>query len=112
MVLREWINTSSGLDFHLVPGLDFHLGKAEMLGSLEIGKQGDVVVLDLERPASFGPCSSVYDRIVYGAGRDAVRHVAVAGTPLLRDGALVSIDEARTLARAGEEVRALVDRAL
>lgn len=88
------------------------IDKADTLGSLEVGKQGDVVVLDLERPASFGPCSSVYDRIVYGAGRDAVQHVAVAGTPLLTDGALVTMDEAQTMARAGEEVRALVDRAL
>lgn len=88
------------------------IGKADTLGSLEVGKQGDVVVLDLERPASFGPCSSVYDRIVYGAGRDAVRHVAVAGTPLLTDGVLVTLDETRTLARAGEEVRALVERVL
>jgi len=88
------------------------IGKGDTLGSLEVGKMGDVVVLDLERPASFGPCSSVYDRIVYGAGRDAVRHVAVGGTPLLRDGDLVSLDEHRTLARAGEEVQALVDRVL
>jgi 5-methylthioadenosine/S-adenosylhomocysteine deaminase len=88
------------------------IGKADTLGSLEVGKLGDVVVLDLERPASFGPCSSVYDRIVYGAGRDAVRHVAVGGTPLLQDGDLVSLDERRTLARAGEEVHALVDRVL
>ncbi|MCR9161065.1 MAG: amidohydrolase family protein [Nannocystaceae bacterium] len=88
------------------------IGKADSLGSVEVGKQGDVVVLDLERPGSFGPCSSVYDRIVYGAARDAVRHVAVAGTPLLRDGALTTIDEAQTMARAGEEVRALVERVL
>ncbi len=88
------------------------IDKADRLGSLEVGKQGDIVVLDLERPASFGPCSSVYDRIVYGAGRDAVRHVAVAGVPLLTEGELVSIDEAEMMARAGEEVRALVDRAL
>ncbi|MEM6292571.1 MAG: amidohydrolase family protein [Myxococcota bacterium] len=88
------------------------IGKAHSLGSLEVGKQGDVVVLDLETPASFGPCSSVYDRIVYGAGRETVKHVAVAGSPVLRDGALVTIDEPRMLAKAGEEVRALVDRAL
>ncbi len=88
------------------------IGKAESLGSLDVGKQGDVVVLDLETPASFGPCSSVYDRIVYGAGRETVRHVAVAGRPVLRDGSLLTVDEPRMLAKAGEEVRALVDRAL
>lgn len=85
---------------------------ADRLGSLEVGKAGDVVVLDLNTPAAFGPCSSVYDRIVYGAGREGVRHVAVAGELLLREGELIAFDETETLARAGEEVRALVDRAL
>ncbi len=88
------------------------IGKADTLGSLEVGKAGDVAVLDLETPASFGPCSDIYDRIVYGAGRDAVRHVVVAGVPVLQSGRLTRFDEAEMMARAGEEVRALVDRAL
>lgn len=88
------------------------LGKADQLGSLEVGKSGDVVVLDLERPASFGPHRvSVYDRIVYAAAREAVRHVVIDGHVRLRSGMLTFAEETEILAKAGEQVRLLIERA-
>lgn len=88
------------------------LGLEDRVGSLEVGKAADLVVLDLERPASFGPVGvSVYDRIVYGAGRDAVCDVMVDGRFVLRSGELSFVDERELMAKAGEQIAALVTRA-
>lgn len=88
------------------------LGMADRIGSLEVGKAGDLVVLDLDRPATFGPHQvEAYDRIVYGAGRDAVREVVVAGDVLVHGGRLVAQDEQEIQRKAGEAVGRLIGRA-
>ena len=75
------------------------LGWEDEIGSLEPGKAGDLVVLNLDRVASFGPEQvSVYDRIVYGAGRDQVQWVVVDGEVLVEAGRL-------TQARRGGRAR-------
>ncbi len=87
------------------------VGLGPELGSLEPGKAGDLAILDLERPQSFGPeAVSVYDRIVYGAGRDAVRWVVVDGEVVVEKGTLPHLDLGHIMTRAGEEVRALLAR--
>ncbi len=88
------------------------VGLASEIGSLEVGKRADLVALDLERPATFGAAAaSVYDRIVYGAGRDSVQWVMVGGRFRVRDGKVIDLDHAGLLARAGEAVQALLARA-
>jgi cytosine/adenosine deaminase-related metal-dependent hydrolase len=88
------------------------LGLADRLGSLEPGKLGDLVVLDLRRPATVGAASvSVYDRIVYGAARDAVAWVVVDGEVLVQNGRLPFLDEEEIRRRAVEEIEALLVRA-
>jgi cytosine/adenosine deaminase-related metal-dependent hydrolase len=87
------------------------IGLADEIGSLEVGKAGDVVVLDLEAPATFGPVEvSVYDRIVYAAGRDAVRLVAVGGRVLLDDSGLQFAAQSEIMARATEAVTGVLRR--
>jgi imidazolonepropionase len=56
------------------------LGKAERLGSLEAGKQADLVVLDAPSPK----------HLVYHFGVNLVRHVIKAGRLVVRDGQRVS----------------------
>jgi 5-methylthioadenosine/S-adenosylhomocysteine deaminase len=88
------------------------LGMEEEIGSLAPGKAGDLVVLDLERPQTFDPGgASVYDRIVFGAARDAVRWVVVDGEVLVEDGRFPHLDAEEILARAKEEAGLLVSRA-
>jgi 5-methylthioadenosine/S-adenosylhomocysteine deaminase len=87
------------------------IGKESEIGSIEIGKRGDVVVLDLNLPASFGGDSvSVYDRLVYGAGRDSVRWVVVDGEILVRESEFVHMDRDEIYTRAQEELRSLLTR--
>ena len=91
-------------------------GQARVLGlddyGIEPGKAGDFAVLDLRRPASFGAEEvSVYDRIVYGAGRDAVRWVIAGGEILVDRGTLPFFPEEDVLRKPAEAIRALLGRA-
>ena len=75
------------------------LGLADRIGSLEVGKRGDMIAVDVTALHSV-PTASPWSAVAYGATSRDVRHVAVDGAVLVRDGAL------RTL-----EVGAVRDRA-
>src|SRR5690606_11091566 len=88
------------------------LGLADTVGSLEVGKRGDLVVLGLDHPATFGPPPvSLYDRIVYTAARDSVRMVAVDGEVRYRDGRWPHLDAEAISRRPAEELERLLSRA-
>lgn len=88
------------------------VGLEHEVGSLEPGKAGDILVLDLNRPATFGPGPvSVYDRVVYAAARDAVRWVVVDGEILVESGAFRHVDREAVMRRAAEELASLRERA-
>jgi 5-methylthioadenosine/S-adenosylhomocysteine deaminase len=81
------------------------LGQQRELGSLEVGKRADVVVLDLTAPhcAPNGP--DPHATIAYCARASDVTQVIVDGRWLVRGGELQTLD-ARALARsAGAEIR-------
>jgi 5-methylthioadenosine/S-adenosylhomocysteine deaminase len=61
------------------------------IGTLENGKAGDVVVVELEEWSGL-PGGDPASRVVFGGGPQMVRHVVVAGQPLVVDGRLVSTD--------------------
>ena len=56
------------------------LGRADRLGSVEVGKQADLVVLDAPSPK----------HLVYHFGVNLVRHVVKAGRIVVRDGAIAA----------------------
>jgi 5-methylthioadenosine/S-adenosylhomocysteine deaminase len=69
------------------------LGLAEEVGSLEPGKAGDLVVLDLPGPDhGYSGNDSLYARVVAGAGRDSVRWVVVDGEVVVERGFLPHLD--------------------
>jgi 5-methylthioadenosine/S-adenosylhomocysteine deaminase len=77
------------------------LGLEDETGSLEPGKSADFIAVDLQRPAT-QPVYHVLSQLVYAAGRDQVSDVYVAGRPLLREGKLLTVDEAAAIAKAAE----------
>ena len=88
------------------------VGLEDEIGTVEPGKRADLVVLDLDAPRTFGPGPvSVYDRIVFAAGREAVRHVLVDGTFRVRDGRLAGVDTGALLAAAARAQAKVVARA-
>ncbi len=88
------------------------VGLESEIGSLEPGKAGDLLVLDLDRVQSFGPDPvSIYDRIVYAAARDAVRWVVVDGEILVEKAELVRIEDREIRSRSTEAHTRLLARA-
>ncbi|MGM0554470.1 MAG: TRZ/ATZ family hydrolase [Pseudomonadota bacterium] len=86
------------------------LGLGARIGSLEVGKQADVVAIDLRSP-ELQPAHEPHARIVYAATRDAVSDVYVAGRPLLRERELLTLDQTGIVAEA-ERWHARVQEAL
>jgi 5-methylthioadenosine/S-adenosylhomocysteine deaminase len=67
------------------------IGLGDRIGSLEIGKQADIIVLDTRAP-HLTPLYHPESHIVYAAGGSDVSHVMVDGTLLVRDRRLTTID--------------------
>ena len=67
------------------------IGLADRIGSLETGKQADIIVLDTRTP-HLTPLYHPESHIVYAAGGTDVRHVMVDGNLLVRDRRLTAID--------------------
>ena len=91
------------------------IGRAHEIGSLEAGKQADLILVDLHKAHSM-PVHDPLANLVYAAHGGDVDTVMVAGKLLMRSRQLVGIDESAILAeaqalgsdllrRAGMEVR-------
>ncbi len=75
------------------------LGLADRVGSLEAGKEADLIVINFNRP-HLVPCFDVTSHLAYAVGRDDVIATMVRGRWLMRDRTLRTLDEGDTLARA------------
>ena len=75
------------------------LGKDHVIGSLVPGKAADMIAIDLGAIES-QPVYDAASQVAFSASRRQVSDVWVAGRALLRDGALLTIDEDRVLGRA------------
>jgi 5-methylthioadenosine/S-adenosylhomocysteine deaminase len=81
----------------------------DQIGTLEVGKKADLIVLDPSRLA--GPAGDAATRIVYGGGSRAVRDVIVDGKLVVRNFTSLTLDAEEVHARAAEALPALVRRA-
>ena len=75
------------------------LGLEAKIGSIEIGKQADLVAVDLSAVHN-QPCFDPVSQLVYSAGREDVTHVWIAGREVVRDRCCLTLDEADILSRA------------
>lgn len=75
-----------------------------LIGSLEPGKRADIAIVTLGRlhsaPRYHYSADAIYSHLVYGARSADIRDVLVDGRFLLRDSALLTIDETEVLHRA------------
>lgn len=69
------------------------------VGSLEPGKRADIVLLDTRR-AGLTPLYNVYSHLVYAARGSDVSTVLVNGRVIVRDGRVLTVDEAEVMERA------------
>lgn len=88
------------------------LGLGDRIGSLEQGKQADLVVIAKDR-GHHGPFADrdPYTTLVHATRPDDVRLTMVAGRVLYEDGAHTTLDAERDTAEAVREAHALVQRA-
>ena len=70
-------------------------------GSLEAGKKADFIIVNLDAPNAV-PMYDVYSQIVYALKASEVETVIVAGKILLKNGRLLTVDEAKAKAKARE----------
>lgn len=86
------------------------MGLESSIGSLEIGKRADVIVVSMEA-LHVAPALDPISALVYAVKSHDVRHVVVDGRPVVRDGQLLTLDAARIAARAREEAPRIARRA-
>jgi cytosine/adenosine deaminase-related metal-dependent hydrolase len=84
-------------------------GWVERTGSLEEGKEADVVVVDAHS-VGMTPSPSPASALVYGATGADVRHVWVQGRQLVREQTCLVIDQVRVLMQARERAADLYER--
>ena len=76
------------------------LGQAAELGSIEVGKRADIVLVDRLKP-SLAPMhrANLVSNLVYGGGSDIVSHVVIGGELVFEGGRSLKVD-GREVARA------------
>jgi len=77
------------------------LGLQKLIGSLEVGKRADIIILDFTRP-HLRPLYNVFSHLVYAARASDVRMTIIEGEILFRDGRILSFDEAEAIRKAQE----------
>jgi len=70
---------------------------SERIGSIEVGKEADIVLFDTNRP-EWQPLINPVSNLVYSATGDSVRDVFVMGEQVVAVGHLTQIDEAELFA--------------
>ncbi len=68
------------------------LGLDKEIGSIEIGKKADIVVMDMKKP-HLQPIYNIFSTIIYSAKASDIIHVFVNGTPVIFHGKHTMVDE-------------------
>ena len=85
------------------------IGRADELGSLEVGKQADLILVDLKQPHTM-PIYDPIANLVYAAHGGNVDTVIVAGKVLMQGRKVLVADEEAILGEAQERGQALLER--
>ena len=88
------------------------LGLGSEIGSIEIGKKADLVLMNLETPflSLSNDGENIYSKIVYSAGRNNIDSVMVEGEWLVRDSKSLLYDETELRRNGENELNKLLKR--
>jgi 5-methylthioadenosine/S-adenosylhomocysteine deaminase len=87
------------------------LGQENEIGSLEVGKRADVIVVDLNTTHATPNAKDLVSALVYSAQATDVRSVVIDGQILMRDKGLLTLDENEIISDAVRESGELIKRA-
>ncbi len=77
------------------------LGLDRLIGSIEAGKQADIIILDLNQP-HLTPLYNPYSQIVYAARGADVKASIIGGKPVMENRRLLTIDLQDAMRNVGE----------
>lgn len=86
------------------------LGLESEIGSIEVGKRGDAIVVRIDGPHA-EPGGDPFSRLVYACKSSDVKDVVVAGEPLVLGGKPTRMDQEAIVRRARAEAKKLAARA-
>ena len=90
------------------------IGLGDEIGSLELGKQADLILVDLQAPnltpVMDAPVRNIVPNLVYAASGHEVKTVMVAGRILVQDGQVLTMNEAAIVAEAQQQASELAQR--
>jgi len=78
------------------------LGLEHRIGSLEVGKRADLIVIDTKKPHLI-PLYNPYSHLVYAACGHDVKHSIIDGNVVMENRELLTLNVEDTLARANEK---------
>jgi len=87
------------------------LGLEKEIGSLEVGKRADVIVVNLDRLHSSPRPTDLVSALVYSAQASDVRDVFINGQKVMRERELVTMNEREVIDEANREASLLRKRA-
>lgn len=85
------------------------LGVEHLLGSVEVGKKADLILLELTSP-HLTPCHDIVSNLVYSAKSSDVATTIVNGKILMEDYEVKTLNEPEILAKASESALELVSK--
>jgi 5-methylthioadenosine/S-adenosylhomocysteine deaminase len=86
------------------------LGMEDQLGTLEVGKKADLIIVDIDQPHLRPWEGALIGNLVYASSGHDVRDVIIDGKLIMRDRVFVTFDEHEIVQRAEESVRKLRER--
>jgi 5-methylthioadenosine/S-adenosylhomocysteine deaminase len=85
------------------------LGLEESIGSLEVGKKADIILVNLEEP-HLTPIHDPYANIVYSASGSDIDTVIIDGEVVMEGREVKTLDEAEILEKAEKKAQDLLSR--
>ncbi|QDZ02276.1 amidohydrolase [Nitratireductor mangrovi] len=98
----DLISTRQAFDMLTINGAKA-LGAEDRIGSLEVGKLADMVLVDVKRPHAV-PMFDPMTHLVYSTNKSDVRHVFLGGEQVVRNGELTRMSLDDTLATVEDMV--------
>ena len=75
------------------------LGMEKKIGSLEVGKQADIITINLDKP-HLQPIYNPYSHLVYCANAEDANDVIIGGKLVMRERKVINVNEAEIVAAA------------
>jgi len=87
------------------------IGWADEIGTIEVGKRADLVVLSRNRPEAFAPLADPHDVVAFSLQSSSVRDVFIDGRPQVVRGRLVALNGAEVVRESSSALTELLARA-